>query len=235
MGNQTQTWVRALGLVLLLCSPMRSAAQTTTDTASVDTFAEASAATEVAAESEPVAGESSHELLTLGVFGGLVVPRSSLGVAPTVGIVGSYALTDELRFVGAVDWALLSLQQSTLLSPPQYPRSLGDLVQNTHVVNVSVGAGYKLLAVGSGELVAAVAFLLSVTSTTFEVYDTIHRDGDVGPGVEAQLVLSEPMGPLRLRLHVAYREMLHDLGVSGRFGENVLSAFVAGAGLAVAL
>lgn len=236
-----QSRVYALGLLLLLgCWPALGRAQAVSASASASGSASSSevvaaAETSIDGDSEPEPDSKPGDTLTLGLFGGVVVPRSGLGVAPTVGLEGIYGLTPELRLFGAVDWALLARQHSELLSPPQYPRSLGNLIQNTHVVTVAAGAGYKLLAVGDGELVGAGALLLSVTSTTFDVYDTHHVDGDVGPGLEAQLALAYPLGPLRLRVHVAYREVLHDFGASGPFGDDVVSAFLAGAGLGLAL
>jgi hypothetical protein len=250
MATQSRASVLALGLLVALGAPMHGRAQASPDeddelppappaatpaAAPLAVEATPTPEPEPAAEAQAEPANASADKLMLGLFGGLVVPRRGFGLAPGIGIEGRYALTPALRLLLGVDWALLTGQHTDLLTPPDFPPGQAELIRNTHVVTVGAGAGLRLLQVGSGELVAAAALLLSITLTDFEAYGITRASSDAGPGVEGQLALYEPLGPLRTSLRVGYREALHNLGSADSVEDVVVSALFVGVGVGIAL
>lgn len=163
----------------------------------------------------------------LGARAGVEVPRGELDAGPVIGAVGHYTL-DGARALSlqlAIDWTRLGRRAATLLSPPAFPRSLGELDQRSDLITIAAGAEIGVADVGTMTITVGAAAGLQLSRTRFEAYVMEEVRTRVAPAVTVEAALQGPAGPLHWRATVAWRESR----AAGRaaYGEDVSSGLLA--------
>lgn len=167
----------------------------------------------------------------VGARAGVAVPRADLDPGILVGGVGRLVI-DSRRMLTVdvgLDWTRLGHSGRTLLSPPSFPRSLGELDQQTDLVTIAAGASIRVAELGSVAVVAGAAVGVQLSRTRFHAYTMEAVRTRVAPAATVELSVLGAAGPLHWRATVAWRE---SRGAAGDdYGEAVTSGLLALAGI----
>ena len=202
------------GLILLLLAGSTATARGDTPTGPVD-----------GRESE------SSRSWQLGARAGVAVPRADLDPGIVIGGVGRFVVEPRkmLTIDVAVDWSRLGHRGKSLLSPPAFPRSLGELDQQTDLVTIAAGASIRIAELGRMAVTAGAAAGVQLSRTKFHAYLMEDVRTRVAPAATVEVSVLGAAGPLHWRATVAWRE---SRGASGDdYGEPVTSGLLVLAGV----
>ena len=118
-----------------------------------------------------------------------------------------------------------------LLSPPGYPRSMGELDQQTDVVTLWGGANLRIARIGSLRVVLGAAVGVQRGKVRLDAYGTMQDRVSTSPASMAEVALVGPAGPLAWRATVAWREARLDLGSTSSYAEDTTSGVAISAGI----
>ena len=190
--------------------------------------------TSLTATPEPVTSRDPQ----LGVHSGVLIPRGNLKVGVLVGAdftIAPWPSNQRLLLNAGFDWVRLSHQGPTFLSPTVYPPSRTDLIQDSNIFTLSVGAKYEFLVFQNARFYGGLAVALSLNRTTFQAFSTTQLQTAVAPGGIAALGARGSWKRLAWTIELGLRELIYNLGEPGKFGETSSSGLVVAAGLALKL
>ena len=108
----------------------------------------------------------------LGARAGVAVPRADLDPGIVIGGVGRFVIDSRrmLTVDAGLDWSRLGHRGRTMLSPPSFPRSLGELDQQTDLVTIAAGASIRVAELGAVTVTAGAAVGVQLSRTRFHAY-----------------------------------------------------------------
>lgn len=173
----------------------------------------------------------------VGALAGVLVPRTGLDVGGYGTLTIDRALAGgRLHVEGAVDIAYVDQQEQTFTAPPEYPRARADLIQRSILLGAWAGTHYDLVTLGPASLYGGGALGLILHRARFDAFSMSRSERALAPAVAIRLGMRGAAGPRIVWIvDLSWREVAHDLGDSGDFGESITSGMVARAGLGVVL
>lgn len=168
---------------------------------------------------------------------GVLVPRADLDVGGYGTLTVDRALgAGRLRVEAAVDFAHLGQQDQAFTAPPQYPRARADLIQRSVLVGGWAGAHYDLVRLGPASLYGGAGMGLIVHRARFDAFSMSRTERAFAPAATLRLGVRGAAGARMMWIvDLSWREVRHELGDSGDFGEATTSGLVASCGLGVGL
>lgn len=168
--------------------------------------------------------------------GGVAVARSDLPPGAHVAIGAARAVDRQARILAQVriDLTWFATQDDVLVAPTSFPRGRAELIQESMLVGLWAGADHELVAAGPARLYGGLDVGLMVHRARFEAFSMAQSKSAVAPALTVRAGARSPPARIAWGVELAWREVAHDLGDAGDFGEATTSGLVVSVGAGVA-
>lgn len=168
-----------------------------------------------------------------GLDVGVAVPRVDPGVGTLVrGRVG-FVVTPRRPIIAhvAVDWTRFVDSSTSLVSPPDFPRSRAQVASDRSVATLAVGASIRFAAFDRIVLAVAASLGPQWSHDRFEAYGASAVETTLGMAGTIEVSAEGPAGPVRWRGSLAWREASRPRDGTSTDGERVTSGALAALGV----